>query len=341
MSRGRIGILTGGGDCPGLNAAIRAVVKTANHSLGMEVIGFIDGFHGLVENQTVPLTYDGVSNLLAQGGTILGTSSRETFFRIAAGSRQKPSQTDRCADAMSVFRKHRLRGILCVGGEGSLTIARHLNRFGIPMIGVPKTIDNDVPETDLSFGFNSACTIATEAVDRLHSTAASHHRVMVLEVMGRGAGWIALESGMAGGGDVILIPEIPFSIGAVCEVVRKRHRRGRRFSIIVAAEGAIPHGGIALSEQIEKKTGLESRATVLGYLQRGGAPTFFDRMLATQFGHAAACLAARGGFGKMVRLRGGMISTVPLNRLSGKPRKVPLNSPLIAAARAVGTSFGD
>ena len=353
MSRDRIGLLTGGGDCPGLNAVIRAVTKTAVHRFGMEVIGFLDGFRGLVEDETVSLTYDAVSNLLSQGGTILGTSGRETYFGVAAGSRMKPSKGNRFKDALRVFRKHRLRGIICVGGDGSLRVAHHLHRRGIPMIGVPKTIDNDVPNTDLSFGFNSACTVATDAVDRLRTTAASHHRAMVLEVMGRHAGWIALESGLAGGGDVILIPEIPFSTDAVCEVVRQRHRRGRRFSIIVAAEGTHPRGkkegwaassggvGITLSGEIQRRTGLECRATVLGYLQRGGTPTFFDRVLATRFGHAAAGLASRNSYGKMVCLRRGALAAAELRRALGPARRVPLSSPLVAAARAVGTSFGE
>ncbi len=353
MSRGRIGILTGGGDCPGLNAVIRAVTKTAVHRFNMEVVGFVDGFRGLVEDETLPLTFDAVSNILSQGGTILGTSGRETYFGVPAGSRMKPSKENRVKEALSVFRKHRLQGIVCIGGEGSLKVAHHLHRRGIPMIGVPKTIDNDVPETDLSFGFNSACTVATDAVDRLHTTAASHHRTMVLEVMGRHAGWIALEAGLAGGGDVILIPEIPFSMEAVCETVRERRRRGRRFSIIVAAEGACPRGkkegwaaarggvGIALADTIERRTGMESRATVLGYLQRGGAPTFFDRLLATQFGHAAAGLASRNNYGKMVCLRKGTLAVVDLKRALGRTRGVPPRSPLIAAARAVGTSFGN
>ena len=349
---GRIGILTGGGDCPGLNAVIRAVTKTAVHQLDMEVVGFLDGFRGLVENETLPLTYDAVSNIITQGGTLLGTSGRETYFGVPAGSRLKPSKENRLKDALGVFRKHDLSGIICIGGDGTLTVAHHLHHRGIPMIGVPKTIDNDVPNTDLTLGFNSGCTVATDAVDRLHSTAASHHRAMVLEVMGRRAGWIALEAGLAGGGDVILIPEIPFSMDTVCEVVRRRHRSGRRFSIIVAAEGARPRGkkegwaapcggvGIALSGEIERRTGLESRATVLGYLQRGGAPTFFDRVLATRFGHAAALLASGNRYGKMVCLKKGTLATVDLKLGSGRTRTVPPGSPLVAAARAIGTSFG-
>ena len=251
-----------------------------------------------------------------------------------------------------MFRKHGLSGIICVGGDGTLTVAHHLHCRGIPMIGVPKTIDNDVPNTALTLGFNSGCTVATDAVDRLHSTAASHHRAMVLEVMGRRAGWIALEAGLAGGGDVILIPEIPFTLEAVYEAIRQRHQSGRRFSIVVVAEGARPRNekegwatarggvGIALSNEIERRTGMESRATVLGHLQRGGAPTFFDRVLATQFGHTAALLASRNRYGKMVCLKKGALSTVDLRLGSGRTRAVPPSSPLVAAARAVGTSFG-
>ena len=348
MNRKRIGILTGGGDCPGLNAVLRAVTKTAVHELGMEVVGFLDGFRGLVENKSLPLAYDAVSNILNQGGTILGASTRDNFFRVPSGPSQKiPPGKNRFPEALRTFRRHHLAGLICIGGDGTLTIAHYLLRRGIPVIGIPKTIDNDVRHTDLTFGFHSACAVATEAVDRLHSTAASHHRVMVLEVMGRSAGWIALQAGIAGGGDLILIPEIPFSLQKVYSVVRQRSRRGRRFSLIIASEGAGPVRqkpgsiGMMLSEKIEKETGLESRATVLGHLQRGGTPTFFDRVLATQFGYTAACLAARGCYGKMVCLRKGSISTVDLSRVAGRPRNVPLNSPLIAAARAVGTSFGD
>ncbi len=348
MRRKRIGILTGGGDCPGLNAVIRAVTKTAVHELGMEVVGFLDGFRGLVEDKSIPLTYDAVSNILSQGGTILGASSRDNFFRVPSGPAQKvPPGKDRFPEALRTFRRHDLAGLICIGGDGTLTVAYHLLRRGIPVIGIPKTIDNDVRHTDLTFGFHSACAVATEAVDRLHSTAASHHRVMVLEVMGRSAGWIALQAGIAGGGDLILIPEIPFSLKKVLDVVLHRSKRGRRFSLVIVSEGAGPSRpkpggiGIALSEKIEKETGLESRATVLGHLQRGGTPTFFDRVLATQFGYAAACLAARERYGKMICLRKGSFSTVDLRQVSGRPRNVPLNSPLIAAARAVGTSFGD
>jgi 6-phosphofructokinase 1 len=361
MSKRRIGILTGGGDCPGLNAVIRAITKTAILKFRMEVIGFLDGFNGLVEDRYMELTFDSVSNILTQGGTILGTSSRDHLFQIPSPSKKNPTGPNRLHDALRVFQKHRLNKLICIGGDGTLTVAHTLQRYGIPVIGVPKTIDNDVHGTDITFGFDSARTVATEAVDRLHTTAASHHRIMVVEVMGRHAGWIALHAGLAGGGDVILIPEIPFSLAEVCRVVWKRSQKGRRFSLVVIAEGAHPKGkspvvmcspamghrprlggvGIALAEEIEQRTGLEARATILGHLQRGGTPTPFDRVLATQFGYAAACLANReGGSGKMVCWKKGAIWHTDLKEAAGRSRTVPLNSPLIAAAKAVGTSFG-
>lgn len=362
MKKRRIGILTGGGDCPGINAVIRAAAKTAVHMYGMEAVGLIDGFRGLVDDETVPLTFDRVSNILTQGGTILGTSSRTTYFGVpSSGSPHAERGPDRLKDARRIFRKHRLEGIICIGGDGTLGVAAYLHGQGIPMVGVPKTIDNDVRHTDLTFGFDTATAIAAEAVDRLHSTAASHHRVMVVEVMGRHAGWIALQAGIAGGGDILLIPEIPFHPDAVTGVVRKRSKKGRRFSIVVAAEGAHPskqacagsdslfctlrpeqHGSIGprLAEAIQRETGLESRATVLGHLQRGGTPTPFDRVLATRFGYWAARLCAERGFGKMVCLKGGVISSVPLAKAARGPRRIPRDSPLLTAARAVGTSFG-
>ena len=357
----RIGILTGGGDCQGLNAVIRAVTKTASTVFGAEVVGFRDGYHGLVFDRTLKLHYDDVSGILTRGGTILGMSRRDSFFRIA-GADRKIDGPDRTSRARAVFKKHGLSCLSCVGGEGTLTVAAHLDRSGLPVVGVPKTIDNDVPFTDQTFGFDSALAVATEAVDRLHSTAESHHRVMVLEVMGRHAGWIALHAGIAGGGDVILVPEIPFSWESVCGAVKTRARHGRKFSIIVVAEGAVPRGGTAtgtgakdglnrvrlggigniVATEIEKRTGLESRATILGYLQRGGQPTPYDRVLATRYGHAAALFSARGMTGVMTALRSGKIDPVPLTLVSGgRPRTVPLNSPLLMAARAVGTTFGD
>jgi len=360
-NRRRIGLLTGGGDCPGINAVIRAVVKTAVSKYGMEVTGFLDGFHGLVCDRAIRLRYDDVSNILTRGGTILGMSRRESFFRLPSGGMKVPGGRDRTRDALRIVRKHRLQGIVCIGGEGTLAVASHLNASGIPTIGVPKTIDNDVPNTDQTFGFDSALNVAASAVDNLHSTASSHHRIMVLEVMGRYTGWLALHAGVAGGGDVILIPEIPFSWRKIEETVIRRARRGRRFSIIVAAEGAHPGdgravyaikagagrrgtlGGIStlIAETLEAKTGLECRATILGYLQRGGAPSPFDRILATRYGHAAACLAAAGNFGLMVSLDSGSIRPVPIEKAAEGPKTVPPDHPLLAAARAVGTSFGD
>jgi len=353
----RIGILTGGGDCPGLNAVIRAVAKTVINVFGMEVFGVQDGFSGLVYDQIIPLRYDDVSNILTQGGTILGTSNQDNFFAIARnGSRDSGSGRNRIKEAVRNFKKHRLDCLICVGGDGTLTIGNYLNGQGIPVIGVPKTIDNDVMHTDQTFGFDSAAWIATLAVDRLHSTAASHKRIMILEVMGRSAGWIALHAGLGGGGDIILIPEIPYELNKIYKVFEERHKRGRRFSIIVAAEGAhrkgeVPiymkkaHGlsGISarLAGTIEKATGIECRSVVLGYLQRGGTPTPFDRVLATRYGHHAAQLAAQGEFGRMVCLRGNEIESISLEAVAGVPRRVPLDSPIIETARDVGTSFGD
>ena len=351
----RIGVLTGGGDCPGLNAVIRAVVKTAVNEYGMEVTGFLDGFFGLVWNRTIRLDFDAVSNILNRGGTILGMSKRDEFFSAKGRNMRPVDGRDRTGQARKVMRRLRLSGIVCIGGDGTLTVASHLNDNGIPCVGVPKTIDNDIEATDQTFGFDSAMDVATEAVDRLHTTADSHHRVMVLEVMGREAGWIALHAGLGGGGDVILIPEIPFSVSSVCRTVMDRVKRGRRFSIIVVAEGARHAGGKpvfagkgrlggmgeAVAAEVEKRTGIESRATVLGYLQRGGAPSAFDRVLATRFGHAAACFAAEGRFGLMTALRSGSIEGVPLSAIAGRPRTVPLDSPMLAAARALRTSFGE
>ncbi|MBI3291957.1 MAG: ATP-dependent 6-phosphofructokinase [Elusimicrobia bacterium] len=298
--RKRIGILTGGGDCPGLNAVIRAVTKTAISVYGMEVVGFQDGFRGLVLDQVVPLTYDAVSDILTQGGTILGTSNTDNFFGMkrTVGERL-PASENRIADAVRVCRQHGVSGLICVGGDGTLTVAHYLNTHGIPVIGVPKTIDNDVMHTDQTFGFDTACTVATLAIDRLHSTAESHHRVMIIEVMGRHAGWIALHAGVASGGDVILIPEIAYSLPEVCKIVERRSRIGR------------------------------------------GTPSPLDRLLATRFGHQAAQLAAKGYYGRMVCLKANAIGSVPLSEVAGRPRTIPMDSPLIQTARDVGTSFGD
>ena len=358
----RIGLLTGGGDCPGLNAAIRAVTKTAVREYGMSVVGFKDGFEGLVEDEVRELSYDDVSGILTWGGTILGTSNRADPFRYCVVGRRTASWRDLSARAVKNARRRGVAALVCIGGDGTLTIARRLGEKGLPCIGIPKTIDNDLRETDVTFGFDSALRTATEAIDRLRTTAESHHRVMVVEVMGRYVGWLGLFAGVAGGGDVILIPEIPYRLEAVCNVVKGRSRKGRRYSIIVVSEGAAPEGGKpvvdrvvadspdpirlggvgrALADEVEARTGLESRVTVLGHLQRGGEPTAFDRVLATRFGEEAVRLAARGRFGRMVGLRGDAIVSAPIRRAVESLKRVPRNHPLIRAARAVGTSFGE
>lgn len=305
----------------------------------MEVVGFRDGFRGLVTDDAVELTWEAVSGVLQVGGTILGTSNRDHIFAIRRGRFQRvEAREDRTAEALRVFQSRGLEGLVVIGGDGTLTVAQHLHEHGIPIVGVPKTIDNDVRGTERTIGFDTARAVATDAVDRLHTTAASHRRVMVLEVMGRDAGWIALHAGLAGGGDVILIPELPHSIEAVCDALRARAERGRRCSIVVAAEGAA--AGEPLAREIEERTGMECRATVLGHLQRGGMPTAADRVLATWFGHAATRLAAEGRWGRAVALRGAEVDSLPLADVGGEPRLVPGDHALVAAARAVGTSFG-
>lgn len=341
MGECRIGLLTSGGDCPGLNAAIRAVVKSAHMQYGSRIVAFKDGFQGLVEDRSVVLGYDDVSNILTQGGTILGSSNRGRIFDLDTdGCRGgSPGRRDRTEEALQTVRRHDLSGLILTGGDGSLKVAQHLDRRGVPTIVIPKTIDNDVAGTEMAVGFDTAVTLATESVDRLHSTAESHHRVLVVEVMGRDAGWIALRSGLAGGGDIILIPEIPFSLTEVSRVLEDRTKRGRRASIVVLAEGA----GKApeLAARIGESTGLECRSVVLGYLQRGGTPTPFDRLLATSLGCAAVDLAARGEFGRVVCWNAGRVNSALLSDVAGKTRKVEPDSPWLSVARAVGTSFGD
>ena len=327
----RIGILTGGGDCPGLNPVIRAVVRKALKE-GYEVLGIKDGWKGLVEYDVVQLNLQSISGILARGGTILGTSRTNPY----------KNPTD-LAKLKENFKKLTLDGLIAVGGEDTLGVAHKLVGEGFPVVGVPKTIDNDLSETDVTFGFDSAVNIATEAIDRLDTTAESHHRVMVVEVMGRHAGWIAITSGLAGGADVILIPEVPIDLEEVCGILRKRHERGKFFSIVVVAEGAefkdkgivtveekldqfghVRLGGIGqrLSELIESKTGYETRVTVLGHLQRGGSPTAFDRMLGTRFGVKAVELVMEGKFGQMVSLRGNEIVSVSIEKAVGKLKTV-------------------
>lgn len=358
----RIGVLTGGGDCPGLNAVIRAVVKTAILRYGIEVVGILDGYEGLVLAQTRVLTDENVSGILTQGGTIIGTNNRADPFHYAQmGPDGKMSYSDRSTDMFRCIKDQALDGLIAIGGDGTLSIALKLAEQGIPVIGVPKTIDNDLSATDITFGFDSALSVATDAVDRIHTTAQSHHRAMIIEVMGRYAGWIALRSGIAGGGDVILIPEIPYDIGLVCDAVKARVRRGKRFSIIVVAEGAKPIdgsmsiqktiegsadpvrlGGIGqiVARQIELCSGLESRVTVLGHLQRGGTPTAFDRWLATRFGVMAVELMVQGAFGSMVALHGTTVESVPLAEAVRSLRRVNHEGEEVRTARSVGTSFG-
>jgi 6-phosphofructokinase 1 len=362
MSLKRIGILTGGGDCPGLNAVIRAVVKTAVNDYGIEVIGINDGYLGLIENHYTPLSYDAVSGILTHGGTILGASNKANPFSHAIKVGDEIEYVDVSDQALDNAAKSGLEVVVCVGGDGTLTIATKFHKKGMHVVCVPKTIDNDVWGTDVTFGFDSALVTATEAIDKLHTTAQSHHRVMVIEVMGRYAGWLGLFSGIAGGGDIILIPEIPYSLEAVCARISQRTARGRRFSIVVVAEGAKPKGGEMVVERvvkdspdpvrlggigkklasdIENKMGIESRVVVLGHLLRGGSPSPADRVLATRFGTTAVRLAVEGASGYMTALRGQDIVKVDINEVAGRQRTVPPDSPVVACARSVGTFFGD
>jgi phosphofructokinase-like protein len=357
---GTIGILTGGGDAPGLNAVIRAVVKTATCEYGMRVIGIEDGFEGLTgATKTRLLSPGDVRGLLPRGGTVLGTRNRGRFVdRDPEGHPRKPDEVYH--EAISNMKVLGIDALVVLGGEGTLGIAAEFDRFGIPVCGVPKTIDNDLACTELTFGFVTALDIATEALDRLHTTAESHDRVMILEVMGRHAGWIALHSGIAGGADAILIPEIPFSTAAVAEKVRSRDVTGANFSIIVVAEGAVEIGhdliyqdkgdemhaprlggiGLHLQADLEATTGRETRCVVLGHLQRGGRPNAFDRMLATNYGSCAVRALAEGKHGVMVALQAGDVVTVPLTEAIANIKTVPPNGQLVRTARDTGISFG-
>lgn len=360
----RIGVLTGGGDCPGLNAVIRAVAKTAMNDYDLEVIGILDGYEGMVEKRFRELRSDDVSGILFVGGTILGTSNKANPFRWAVGTRKdgKVIFRDRSEEAIANLKEMGIDAVVCIGGDGTLSIANELRKKGVKVTGVPKTIDNDLAETDVTFGFDTAVQIATEAIDRLHTTAQSHQRVMVVELMGRYAGWLTLHAGVAGGGDIILLPEIPYDIKKVVGAIEARRLAGRRFSIVVVSEGARPKGGKMVvnrvvkgshdpvrlggignqvAADIEELTGYETRVAVLGHLQRGGTPTAFDRVLATRFGTKAMRLVADGRFGKMVALKGWQIRAVPIERAVCRQRTVPLDLPLLATARSVGTCLGD
>ncbi|MBI3313231.1 MAG: ATP-dependent 6-phosphofructokinase [Candidatus Omnitrophica bacterium] len=358
----RIGILTGGGDCPGLNAVIRAVTKTAIFEYGYEVFGIEDGYAGLIEKRGFYLTSEIVSGILTHGGTILGTSNRSNPFRIPRSYGKRIIFKDESKRALHHYKEWGLDALVVVGGDGTLTIAKRLGDLGIPVVGIPKTIDNDISGTDFSFGFHTAVTIATEALDRLHTTAASHHRVMILEVMGRNAGWIALHAGVAGGADIILIPEIPFQLEFIFQKVKARLNEGKRFSLMMVAEGAYEKGGSPvikrkdkknpypiklggigkrLEEKIERLADVETRAAVLGHIQRGGSPVPVDRNLGTLFGKEAVHLIRQNQFGRMVCLSGQEIKSIPLEKAIRSLKIVPRHHPLIQAARSVGTSFGD
>jgi phosphofructokinase-like protein len=359
---GTIAMLTAGGDCPGINAVIRAVAKTAMNDYGLDVVGIEDGFLGLIEGRWHRLAYGDVSGIITLGGTILGTSNKADPFRFPRQRSGGGADFTDVSDTVAAnFEKIGASTLIAIGGDGTLHISSKLCEKGLPVVGIPKTIDNDVDCTDYTFGFDSAAATAADAVDKIHTTAQSHHRVMIIEVMGRYVGWLALHAGVAGGGDVILIPEIPCEIDAVCERVLERSKRGKRFSIVVVAEGArstsgdlivskvvkdstdpIRLGGIAeyIAGRVEERTGLETRVTVLGHLQRGGTPTAFDRVLATRFGSEAARLAVQGEHGVMVGLRCQDIVTVPLHDAIARLKSVPADHHLVKCAMSLGTSFG-
>jgi len=358
----RIAISTGGGDAPGLNAVIRAVVLSA-HTRGWRAYGIQRGYEGLLSfNGVVPLGPAQVRGITHLGGTILGTTNRGNPFRyVTRDADGNEQETDRSDDLVAAFQASGFDALVSIGGDGSLQISHQLWRKGLPVVCVPKTIDNDVSGTQRTFGFDTAVSTATEALDKLHSTAESHDRVMVVELMGRYAGWIALYSGLSGSADVILLPEIPFDMEKVCEKIRNREAAGRRFSIVVVAEGARPRdgaielverrgmgtvdrlGGIAskVARYIEHRTGKETRTLVLGHLQRGGSPTTYDRLLALRFGSAAVRAIADQAFGTMVGLNGPDITRVPLDDVVGKAKNVPLDSDTICTARELGISLGD
>jgi ATP-dependent phosphofructokinase / diphosphate-dependent phosphofructokinase len=370
----QIGVLTSGGDCPGLNAAIRAVCRAGQGSFDMRFTGFRDGFRGLVHDRTLPLESHVLSGILTDGGTILGTS-RDKPHRMPIGGKV----LDMTEAAVETYQRHHLDALVCIGGGGTQKNALHLKTAGLNVITLPKTIDNDVAGTDVTFGFDTATGIVTEAIDRLHSTAMSHGRIIVVEVMGHRAGWLALAGGIAGGADVVLIPEIPYGTEAVAQAIMRRTRAGKTFSIVVVAEGVMSRDQakavaklveakeqaknkgqkreakaklvefhrqhvnhtLDLARQLEERTGLESRLTILGHLQRGGTPSAADRVLATRLGTACAELLDQGVHGVMVAARGAGAEPVPLEKTAGSKKLVPPDHPLVQAARYVGTCLGD
>lgn len=360
----KIALLTGGGDCPGLNAVIRAVTRSAILKYGYDVVGYKFGYRGLFNNEYIPLTIQTVSGILHRGGTILYSSNKDNLFDYNVEENGKIVKRDVSDVAVENMKKEGIDVLVVIGGDGTLTSARDFARKGVNVIAVPKTIDNDLAATDATFGFNSAIEVATEALDRLHTTAESHHRIMILEVMGRNAGWIALESGIAGSADVILIPEIPYDVNSIVKVVKEREEQGKLFSIIVVAEGAKPKngsvvvnkivkdspdpirlGGIAqkLQEDLEPLVGQrEIRNTVLGHLQRGGDTSTYDRILSTSYGVTAVELINKGLYGNMVALRGNDITYVSLEKVIGKIKTIePQTNSLVQVAKNIGISFGD
>jgi 6-phosphofructokinase 1 len=359
MLNKRIGILTSGGDCPGLNAVIRGVVKTS-WQLGYDCVGFLKGYEGLYDPvRYITLTPKNTTGILNQGGTILGSTNKGRFAATSGVSDRVQLDPELMQGVKTTIDQLGIEGLVCVGGDGSLSIAQQFHENGIPVVGVPKTIDNDLSATAFTFGFDSAVECATNALDRLHTTAASHERIMVLEVMGRHAGWIALWSGIAGGGDVILIPEIPWTYENVCHKILERESKGKRFTLVVVAEGAeLPEGGLVGEEQqgaqaklggighmvgaeIERRLHRETRTSVLGHLQRGGAPTTFDRVLATQYGAHAVRLIVEGRFGEMVCYHPPEIEGVPIIKAIHQLRRVDPQGTAVQSARALGISFGD
>lgn len=359
----RIGVMSGGGDCPGLNAVIRAITKTAVHNHDLDVWGIEDGFLGLIENRIRPLSYDDVSNILLLGGTILGACNKSdpSHFAVDTDENGKPVFADVSGRVAEHVRKRGLDAIICIGGDGTMTGAAGLVERGLRFVGAPKTIDNDLMHTEITFGFHTAVNTAADALARIRTTAASHHRVMLVEMMGRNAGWLTLHAGLASGADIILIPEMPFDVDVVARRCAARSRKGKAYTLIAVAEGAAPAGGEAvvdqvvhdspdpvrlggvsqvLSKQIAERTGLECRATILGHVQRGGCPSPQDRVLGTMFGHHAVELLMSGHHNRLVVMQDGKLASVALSDVAGKQRTVPPDDRLIAAGRAVGTSFG-
>lgn len=357
----RIGVLTGGGDCPGLNAVLRAIVKVADNDYDMEVIGFIDGYEGVVEGRYRELNAKDVSGILARGGTILGTSNRANPFHYPVLEGDDYIYLDRSSQGLRTFESLGLDALIAIGGDGTMAASAGMIDKGLPIVGVPKTIDNDLPGTEVTFGFDSAFATATEAIDKIHTTAQSHHRVMIIEVMGRYAGWLALLSGLAGGGDIILMPEFPYEIDAVCDAIKTRNAMGKNFSIVVVGEGARPTGGKIVvrrtvkgspdpirlggishqvASQIEGLINIECRVTILGHLLRGGSPTAFDRILATRFGAEAVRMVCRQQFGQMVAMKKGEIGATPIKEVAGVQRIVTPDHPLVKTAQSLGVCLG-